>query len=196
MSPDGTEEITRRWNDKYRFDDRFQEVPPRKLVQKFAHLLPVHGNALEIAGGMGGTTDFLQKHGLNVIELDISIHALLKAAAKNPSANYILADARHIPWQARQFDVVCNFYYLERSIFDFIKASVKPGGLLFFETMTVDMNEIKPEIPSERLLQPDELRSSFSGWKHIHYFEGCVDSDHGKKKWVAQLIAEKPIGSV
>jgi SAM-dependent methyltransferase len=191
-----TRKSARKWNEKYLNDERFQNVPTRRLIRENTHLLPSSGCVLEIAGGMGSTTDFLQRHGLDVIEIDISFEALNKAILNNHNAGYILADARTIPIKPMQFDVICNFYYLERSVFDFIKKSLKPGGLLFFETMTVDMVSVRPEIPPERLLQPGELALVFAEWEPLYAFEGWIDSEHGKKKAVSQMIVRRPFSSV
>lgn len=189
-------EIADKWNKKYLHDKRFQEAPIRKLVKQYAHLLPDSGQVLEIAAGMGFTSNFLQSTGLQVFDLDISLHALRKAKQKNNSAFYFVADARFLPIKDRHFDVICNFYFLERTLFPFIKSFLKPGGILFFETMTLEMQSIRPEIPAAHLLESGELGSAFASWNIIRYFEGWIDSDHGHKKAIAQLVAQKPAGSV
>ena len=116
MNDRDTFDAANKWNNKYLTDDRFQDVPVRKLIRENAHLLPEYGLALEIAGGMGATTDFLQRAGLNVIEVDISYTALRKAVQVNSAPAYILADARKLPLKPMQFDVICNFYFLERYV--------------------------------------------------------------------------------
>lgn len=185
-----------RWNQKYLTDERFQDVPVRKLVRENSHLLPPSGLALEIAGGMGATTDFLQRRGLNVVEVDISHTALSKALHINPAPVYIQADACQMPIKPMQFDVICNFYFLERSVFDFIKSYLKPGGLLFFECMFVDMLSVRPDIHPDRLLRRNELAEVYSKWETVFFFEGWTDSDHGKRKAISQLIVRKPLTSV
>ncbi len=191
-NPDSAE----KWNERYRTDTRFSDAPVRSLVRLNSNLLPSSGRALEIAGGLGKTTDFLQRSGLDVVELDISLTALKHAQSVNSLPNYIVADVRHFPLVSVQFDVICNFYFLDRDIFQLIDRYLLPGGLLFFETMTIEMQTIKPDMPSEKLLQPGELRSVFNFYKFLYYFEGWTDSDHGKKKAIAQLIARKPDHSV
>lgn len=196
MNIDISGDAARKWNEKYQTDERFQNVPARKLVRENAHLLPASGRVLEIAGGMGSTTDFMQRRGLDVIEIDISFEALRKAITKNPEAGYILGDVRQMPIKTMKFDVICNFYFLERSIFSFIKQALVPGGLVFIETMTIDMLSVRPEIHQDRLLQHGELADTFYGWEMIYAFEGWTDSDHRKQKAISQLIARKPFASV
>jgi tellurite methyltransferase len=193
MTDTDSREIAEKWNSKYTNDDRFHNAPVRKLIMQYSSLLPASGWALEIAGGIGKTTDYLQKKGLEVVEMDISYEALRKAQKINPVPCYVLADARNLPLGFFEFDVICNFYFLERSVFDIIKRNLKPGGLLFFETMTLDILSVRPEIPSSHLLEPGELKKTFSGWELLHYFEGWVDSDHGKRKSISQIVARKPL---
>jgi SAM-dependent methyltransferase len=196
MSEINSSEIAEKWNKKYLNDKRFQDAPVRRLVKEYASLLPESGQVLEIAGGMGFTTNYLQNSGLQVFDLDISYHALRKARQRNNAAFHFVADARFMPLKDQQFDVICNFYFLERTVFHSIELLLKPGGILFFETMTLPMQSIRPEIPSDHLLAAGELKSVFPSWKIIHYFEGWTDSDHGHRKAIAQLVAQKPCGYV
>jgi tellurite methyltransferase len=189
-------EAARKWNQRYLTDKRFSDAPVRKLILENIPLLPKSGWALEIAGGMGVTTDLLQRIGLQVLEIDISHHALRTAHDHNAAANHVVADASFFPMRNFQFDVICNFYFLERKIFSSIDDHLKPGGLLFFETMTIDMSTILPDTPPNQLLQHGELQQAFSKFQILKYFEGWVTSDHGNQKAIAQLIARKPARSV
>lgn len=192
MTEYSSRKIADRWNSRFLKDDRFKEAPVRRLVSDYSFLLPETGLALEIAGGIGKTTNFLQNHGLQVIELDISFQALLKARDINKNAFHVVADVLNIPLSDRQFNVICSFYFLERRIFPLIKKQLLPGGILFFETMLLEMQSIRPEIPDDHLLTPGELKAEFDNWEIIHYYEGWLDSDHGHKKAVGQIIARKP----
>jgi SAM-dependent methyltransferase len=196
MINDDLNSAAKKWNNKYLTDERFQNVPVRRLVRENVNLLPKSGWALEIAGGMGATTDFLEQNGLNVIDIDISFTALCRAMRLNSNPYYILADACHLPLKPMQFDVICNFYFLERSVFDSIKKILRPGGLLFFESMFIDMLSVRPDIHPEKLLRHNELADVFCDWEVLFFFEGWTDSDHGKRKAISQLIARKPYTSV
>jgi len=193
MTINNSREIAEKWNSKYTNDGRFHNAPVRKLIMQYSSLLPASGWALEIVGGIGKTTDFMQKKGLNVVEMDISFEALRKAQRINPAPSYILADARSLPLGGFEFDVICNFYFLERSVFEIIKRNLKPGGLLFFETMTLDILSVLPEISPSHLLEQGELMRVFPDWELLHYFEGWIDSDHGKRKSISQILARKPL---
>lgn len=190
------QEIAEKWNIKYRSDKRFLDPPIRNVIIENSFLLPQNGWVLEIAGGNGATADYLSKLGLKVIEVDISHEALKMSRKRNNQVMQVLADAEHLPIQQFKFDVICNFYFLERSIFPFIKKNLKPGGLLFYETMTIEMLSLRPEIPEKNLLLQNELKEAFQSFEILQYFEGWVDSDHGRKKSIARMIARKPLVSV
>jgi tellurite methyltransferase len=185
-----------KWNKRYQEEPGKYHAPVRNLLQAYSNLLPQHGQVLEIAGGVGVSADYLQKKGLHVLELDISWQALCRARRKNKEVLHFVADANFLPIEDQQFDVICNFYFFERNVIPVIIDRLKPGGLLFFETLTKDMLSIRPEIPPEYLLLPGELKEAFSGFEIIHYFEGWTDSDHGKKKSIGSLVARKPQTSV
>jgi tellurite methyltransferase len=196
MTDDAAYDSAAKWNERYLLDKRFSDAPVRSLIIKNSDLLPKSGWALEIAGGMGVTTDYLQRFGFNVVELDIAFNALKTAHSHNSSAFHIVADAKNIPIRKHDFNVICNFYFLERGLFPQIDSFLAPGGLLFFETMTIEMLSVKPETPPIQLLQPGELKNIFTSYETLYYFEGWTTSDHRKQKAIAQLIARKPIQSV
>jgi tellurite methyltransferase len=185
-----------KWNKRYLEESTKYNSPVRNLLLEYSSLIPHQGCCLEIAGGPGISADFLQKWGLQVLELDISWQALSHARRKNNEVLHFVADANFLPIDNQKFDVICNFYFFERNAIPVIIERLKPGGLLFFETLTKDMLSIRPEIPPEYLLLPGELKESFSGFEIIHYFEGWTNSDHGKKKSIGSLVARKPETSV
>ncbi len=85
-----------------------------------------------------------------------------------------------------------NFYYLQRDLWPEFKRTLKPGGVLVLETLTVKMRETMPEIDPAYLLQPGELREVFQDWDILVYREGWVTSDRGHQKAVASMIARRP----
>lgn len=49
-----------KWNERYRNGELSNFASVRKILTSNTHLLPPSGRALEIAGGVGITSDFLQ----------------------------------------------------------------------------------------------------------------------------------------
>jgi tellurite methyltransferase len=189
-------DAAKKWNERYLEEPGKYNAPVRNLLKEYSRLLPKQGSALEIAGGVGVSADYLQRSGLNTLELDISIQALINAKNKNPNVFHVVADANFLPINDMRFDVICDFYYFERDMILDLKQRLKPRGLIFFETLTIDMLDIRPEIPEEFLLKPGELKDSFAEFEIIHYFEGWTNSDHGKQKSIGSLVARNPKFSV
>jgi len=80
--------------------------------------------------------------------------------------------------------------YLQRDLFDAIKASVKPGGCVIYETFTSAQlaHGVGPKSP-DHLLRPGELRSFFSDWNVLFYEE--VDEEEA----VARLVAQRSLSA-
>jgi hypothetical protein len=72
---------------------------------------------------------------------------------------------------------------------DDLKAALKPGGLIIYETYTTAQLDIPGAHPLQRefLLEPGELRSIFGDFTILEYRETTTDT-----KAVASLIARKP----
>ncbi|MGL5389795.1 MAG: class I SAM-dependent methyltransferase, partial [Shewanella sp.] len=73
-----------------------------------------------------------------------------------------------------------------------IGQSLKPRGLIVYETFTRQQASIgRPRNP-DFLLTENELKSVFANFQPLHYFEGrLVDSQSGRASFKAQLIAQK-----
>ncbi len=97
------------------------------------------------------------------------------------------------PLAAETFGAIMVFRYLHRPLLEDIKAAVVPGGLVIYETFTVEQANIgRPRNP-DFLLQRGELRDCFCDWRILHNFEGIeLDSNTGQPRAIAQVVAEKP----
>ena len=103
-----------------------------------------------------------------------------------------VADLNHLELPSNHFDVALNFYYLQRDFWCEFARILKPGGILFYETLTQDIRELREDISPQYLLHPNELKAAFSNWEILYYFEGWTASTHGKQKAIASMIALKP----
>jgi hypothetical protein len=76
-----------------------------------------------------------------------------------------------------------------------IKDSVQPGGLVVYETFTVDQPRFgRPSNPNF-LLRPGELENTFYNWEILHSFEGvAISASSGQEQAIAQVVARKPCG--
>ena len=178
------------WNERYSQDSSNWAGPPRALLRNNPQLL--HGGSAFVAAmGMGNDFPLLIDNGYKVLGVDRSEIAVQYVHHEYPTACVVLADLSMFWLPHNKFDLICNFYYLERKLWKQYEASLAPGGLLLVETLNVDMLSLKPDINPERLLQVGELRGLFPELEILDYQEGWIDSDHGGRKSVATLIARK-----
>ena len=78
--------------------------------------------------------------------------------------------------------------YLHRPLIPCIKKALKQGGLLIYETFTIEQPQFgKPHNPAF-LLRPQELFEWFNQWEVLHYFEGIKE---GPRRAVAQIVCRK-----
>jgi SAM-dependent methyltransferase len=181
-----------RWNTRYVEDNSRWNPPPRSLLTSHQELIPRNGLALDIAMGLGQNSKVLIDRGLKVIGVDISSAAVIKAKRNSPQLNALVADLSEFHFGQVQFDVILNFYYLQRNLFEDIFEYMKPGGILFLETLTEEIITIKPDIDPVYLLKHHEILELLKGWDILYHVEGWLSTNAQKKKPIASVIARKP----
>jgi len=182
-----------RWNSRYLDDERYTTfAQPRSFLVKNAHLLPPKGLALDVAMGLGGNAGFLLTRGLRVVGVDISAIAVQQAGKRFVGLMAVIADLTNFHIPADTFDVILNFYYLQRDLWPQYLLALRPGGVLFIETITQEMLQLQPDTDPAYLLAPGELRQAFASWEILVYREGWEDSRGGRRHPVASLVARKP----
>jgi tellurite methyltransferase len=173
---------------------------PNPLLVKFAPLLAdesLTGAVLDLACGTGENGLHLAGLGLPVVLADRSAEALevaRRAAADrglNPEFWQVDLEAGADPLPEEHYRGMLVFHYLHRPLVPHIRAAIRPGGLLIYETFTAEQAKYgRPHNP-DFLLQPGELAGWFEDWETIHYFEGLIESP---RKAVAQIVCRKPRG--
>lgn len=180
------------WDQKYSsMNDPFF-FSPRDWLVSHAALLPQSGVALEVAAGAGANIPFLLQRGVQVMAVDRSIAGVRLAKAQSPTAAVILADLTRFCLPSSCFDLICNFYYLDRNLNRQFFSALKPGGLVIFETLLQDMLEVRPEISPDQLLKPGELRTFFWGWEVLDEREGWLPTPHGGRKAISSIVVRRP----
>ena len=98
------------------------------------------------------------------------------------------------PLAGKQFDAVLVFNYLHRPLFPALKATIKSGGLLLYETFTEAQRAFGRPSNPDFLLRPGELKSLCADWQIVHYFEGeqTEPKQSAPTRAVASLIARRP----
>jgi SAM-dependent methyltransferase len=181
------------WDKTYSRDDYVFGKDPASFLEKQVDKLP-KGKVLDIAVGEGRNAVYLAKRGFQVDGVDISVVGLRKAkklASENGvRINTTNADLNKYKIKPGSYNVILNFYYLQRNLFPQIKAGLKKGGVVVFETHTTDhlKNPGASGWEKEFLLQPGELKKAFTSpdFEILHYSE----TNDGKNA-IASLVAKK-----
>jgi tellurite methyltransferase len=180
-----------RWNHRYQTRDRSVAPSSRAFLVEHAGLLPRRGRALDVAMGLGGNAAFLLARGLNVVGVDLSEVAVREAKSRWPDLQVVLVDLPYLGLPPAAFDVIINFYFLDRGLWPIYRRALKPGGVLIVETLTQDMLNIRPDIDPAHLLKPGELRAAFQDWDIVTYREEWIDQE-GWYRAMASLVARRP----
>jgi tellurite methyltransferase len=164
---------------------------PAKFLRDNIMLLP-KGRAIDVAMGNGRNAVFLAKMGFAVEGVDISPDAVKTALeAARDAGVAIKADVANLEGdyriKASAYDVIICFRYLQRSLIPQIKEGLRRGGMVVYETFTVEQVRFgKPSNP-EYLLKYNELLHLFLDFRCRFYQEGILETG----KAMARLIAEK-----
>jgi len=159
--------VARDW-DKHYLDVANIFSAPEPLLVLAAEVLPT-GKALDLACGTGRNALYLAGLGWRVTAVDRSAVALNLLRARGPlnsSIEIVRADLERgeFPIPPDSYDLICDILYLQRNLFDSIRAGIRPGGA-FAGVIHLKVTGRG----SEFRLAPGELRAEFASWK-IHYF--------------------------
>ena len=191
-----------RWNARYR-ERQLDLTPAASLVALTDRLKPVGPatRALDLACGTGRNALYLAELGYEVEAWDLSEVALnqLRAEIERRAAAgrrlsivvrqvdldraALLRQPELLP--VSRFDLIVDYYYLERALFRAIARALRPGGLLVFETvLDVEAGRARIANPDHRLAR-GELGAAFPGLETLEYVE---DESAGR----ALLFARRP----
>jgi tellurite methyltransferase len=167
-----------------------KDRPARFLVEN-VNLLP-KGRVLDVAMGDGRNVIYLAGLGFQAEGVDISEEAVQKAQqnAKAQGVNlhaHVVDLEKNTFIQSGSYDLIICFRYLQRSLIPHMKKGLRHGGIIVYETYTIDQIQFgKPKNP-DFLLNPNELLNLFGDFHIIKYHEGIFED----KRAVAGIIARK-----
>ncbi|MGQ0667248.1 MAG: dihydroneopterin aldolase [Nitrospiraceae bacterium] len=184
---------------------RHTDPPPAPFLMQQLHRLPPKGKALDVAAGNGRHSLFLAAEGYQVDAVDRDAQALAHLSATARTLKLTAVTTRTIdleqpaPYEPdlgnETYDVIVVFFYLHRSLFPYLIEALKPGGVLLYETFTID-NYFHHKHPKrwEFCLAHNELLRLTSALHVLHYDEGPhVEGPASGQAYTAQLVAHKPL---
>ena len=190
------EDAERYWDERYRAEDEAApDRGPAQFLVEQRHLLPPGGRALEVAMGVGRNALYLASLGYEVTGIDVSGVAVERcrqeASRRGLRIEAVQADLESYQLPRAAYDIVINFYYLQRDLTPQLEGALRAGGVLVFESFTTEQRQFGwgPQ-NDEFLLRPGELRSLFPGLEELAYREGLVEGDRGMKA-VAGLVGRR-----
>lgn len=175
------------------------EVQPdatAQVLRENAHLLPKLGKALDFACGLGANALFLAAQGLETHAWDISQVAIAKLAdVARTRGLAVHAEARDLaaqPPAPASFDVIVSCHFLERPLNPHLMAALRPGGLLFYQTFTLERVDDSGPKNAEYRLAVNELLTLFPGMRVLVYREeGLVGDIQRGFRNKAMLVAQQ-----
>lgn len=169
---------------------------PAAYLRQHVGLLP-GGRVLDAPAGEGRNAVYLAEQGFEVDAVDISEPELRKArelaADRGVGISTRVVNLESADLGTDRYDAVTHFYYLERRFVPALRRALKPGGVVIFETYTVENMAIaSARGPRKRpyLLEKGEARRLFGDFEILRYVE--------RRTWhgaVASLVARKPMDS-
>jgi tellurite methyltransferase len=188
-------------DDRIRWDRQHGETPGRDQPAPFLrqvfdnHYADITaGCALDIACGTGRNALFLAEKGFKVTAIDISSVALARAEKRALEKSLAIlwrqADLENYTLEMAFYDLVVNFDYLQRPLLTAMKAALKIGGFIIFDTYLVDQQAIGHPKNPDYLLRHNELLDSFRDFRVLHYREGSIISN-GERSFRGGIFAQK-----
>lgn len=181
------------WNARYAAG-RFSSSEPHRLLVDTAHKLPP-GRALDLACGTGRHAIFLAQNGWQVTAVDNSAVGIeiarTRARELGVEITFLAADLEtgEFAIEPGAYDLICDFYYLQRDLFPEMKAGLRPGGIVISTIHIYGEGEETEGF----LLKEGELRGFFAGCEILHYHEtSLTDIDAGDHhRRTAELVARQ-----
>jgi len=169
------------------------------LVEKYLGELEAcasQGSILDLACGQGRNGLFLANKGLSVTFADRSETSLEQVSSalssiKSTSHTWLidLEVPDPNPFEGYVFSAALVFRYLHRPLIPKLINAITPGGIIIYETFTLENRQFgRPNNP-DFLLEAGELGDWFKGWETLHYFEGILPEPD---RAVAQIVCRKP----
>ena len=187
-------EQIRKWDERFARGEELHDFRPSPPLPKAVEGV-APGLALDLASGAGRHALWLAEHGWRVQAVDGSrtgVARMMDEARRRGVADRIETrivdlEAPGFELEADRYELVCDFYFLHRPLFDEIRRGVRPGGL--FAAAIHVRGGAKP---GRFVLEPGELRCIVEGWgwEVLHFREGD-SAESGHHHPTAEIVARR-----
>ena len=186
----------RRWTERYATSEGAHDVPSAWVVHA-GERIPQGVTVIDIAAGHGRHAVPLARLGHHVIAIDFVELAVRRAVARDSRIHGVVASIWQLPLRKESADALLCTNFLERAFFPELIALLKPGGLLIYETYTLEHRTLveagrarAPRSPNY-LLAPGELPRLVAPLEILDAREGYVNDDAGER-YSASVFARRP----
>jgi len=168
------------WSGERAFDEATPcgRFGPSSWLIENADILPRGGSALDLACGRGRHALLLASAGYSVTAIDNDAVAMTALREDATALNLPLTTSQldletgAVDLGTHAYDLILVIHYLHRPLFPAIVRALKPGGLLLYETFTVDQAAHGHPRNPEFLLQHGELASLVAPLKSVRARDG------------------------
>lgn len=170
------------------------DLKPASFLVENLSFLP-KGRLLDVAMGAGRNAIYLARMGFDVEGVDNSVESINRAreaaAQRGVRIRSEVADLeKGYRISIGAYDAIICFNYLQRSLVPQIKAGLRAGGVLIYETFLVEQAQWgKPRNP-DFLLRHNELLRLFADLRCLRYREGIFEVGENRKA-IASIVAMK-----
>jgi len=196
-----------RWEGRYAASEYIFGEEPNYFLASCKALLPKSGKALAVADGEGRNGVWLAEQGLDVLSIDFSPNAQVKARAlaarRGVTLDIRLADVHNWDYPDAAFDVVAEIFTqfsppAERAKkWAGMRKALKPGGLMIIQGYTPKQLDYGTGGPKqlENLYTRTMLEEAFAGFRDMNIIEEELEmhegSSHGGMSAVINFMARK-----
>ena len=196
------------WDERYDTSDYLFGTEPNAFLVLQASRLKAHSKVLCVADGEGRNGVWLARQGHDVVSMEASGPAIAKARklaeAAGATPTFLQADIKDWTWEEAAFDAVVAIFIqfappeLRARIFEGIKKTVRPGGLIIVQGYRPEQLAYGTGGPKvqENLYTAEMLKTAFADFEilvlHAHDDEIQEGTGHSGMSALIDLVARRP----